>query len=123
MSLFGKKNTEEQKSCCCGGETESCCTTTNTSEQFLKDSAEMGIKGIAVLGSGCKSCHALFENTKAAVSELGLETEVEYITDLEKIMSYGVMSMPALVVNGKVVSMGKVLKSKEIVELLNKQEV
>ena len=123
MSLFGKKNTEEQKSCCCGGETESCCTTTNTSEQFLKDSAEMGIKGIAVLGSGCKSCHALFENTKAAVSELGLETEVEYITDLEKIMSYGVMSMPALVVNGKVVSMGKVLKAKEIAELLNKREV
>lgn len=123
MSLFGKKNTEEQKSCCCGGSAESCCTTTNTSEQFLKDSAEMGIKGIAVLGSGCKSCHALFENTKAAVAELGLETEVEYITDLEKIMSYGVMSMPALVVNGTVVAMGKVLKAKEIVELLNKQEV
>lgn len=121
MSLFGKKNTEEQKSCC-GGSTGSCCTTTNTSEQFLKDSAEMGIKGIAVLGSGCKSCHALFENTKAAVAELGLETEVEYITDLEKIMSYGVMSMPALVMNGKVVSTGKVLKAKEIVELLDKQE-
>ena len=116
MSLFGKKNTntEEKKPCCCGGSAESCCTEpVNTT---------INIEGVAVLGSGCKSCHALLENTKAAIAELGLETEVEYITDLEKIMSYGVMSMPALVANGKVVSMGKVLKAKEIVELLNKRE-
>ncbi|MCI9125561.1 MAG: thioredoxin family protein [Eubacterium sp.] len=65
---------------------------------------------IKVLGSGCKSCHALLESTKEAVKAMGLSVEVEYVTDMQKIMEYGVMSMPALVVNEKVVSMGKVLK-------------
>ena len=49
---------------------------------------------------------------------MGLGVEVEYITDLEKVMSYGVMSMPAIVVNDKVVSMGKVLKAKDVEKLL-----
>ena len=52
------------------------------------------------------------------VEELGLEIEVEYITDMEKIMSYGAMSMPLLVVDEKVVSVGKVLKPSEISKLL-----
>ena len=73
-----------------------------------------------VLGAGCKSCHELYENTKAAVSALGLKVEVEYITDMEKIMEYGVMSMPAIVVNDKVVSMGKVLKAADVEKLLRK---
>ena len=51
---------------------------------------------------------------------MGLTIEVEYITDMEKIMQYGVMSMPALVVNEQVASMGKVLKAKEIETLLKK---
>ena len=49
-----------------------------------------------------------------------MELEVEYITDMEKIVSYGVMSMPALVINDKVVSMGKALKTTEIINLLKK---
>lgn len=73
---------------------------------------------IKILGSGCKSCKALYEETKKAVSEGNLSADVEYITDMEKVMSYGVMSMPALVVDEKVVSTGKVLKSKDIQNLL-----
>ena len=51
---------------------------------------------------------------------MGLTVEVEYITDMQKVMEYGVMSMPALVVNEKVVAMGKVLKSNDIIALLHK---
>ena len=51
---------------------------------------------------------------------MGLSVEVEYVTDMKKIMDYGVMSMPALVVNEKVVSMGKVLKSADVEKLLHK---
>ena len=77
-----------------------------------------GICCIKVLGSGCKSCHALYEVAKEAVKKLDLPLEVEYITDMERIMEYGVMRMPALVVNEKVVSMGKVLKAADIEKLL-----
>lgn len=51
---------------------------------------------------------------------MGLTIEVEYITDMEKIMQYGVMSMPALVVNEQVASMGKVLRSRDVETLLKK---
>ena len=53
-----------------------------------------------------------------AEKALGLDIEVEYITDMEKIMGYGVMSMPAIVVNEKVVSMGKILKAADVEKLL-----
>ena len=124
MSLFnfGKKNEEKKqaKSCKCNYSAEeiaemdinSCCGT-----------AVNGICCIKVLGAGCKSCHELYENTKKAVAEMGLSVEVEYITDMQKIMEYGVMSMPALVVNEKVVSMGKVLKAADVEKLLEKESV
>lgn len=73
---------------------------------------------IKVLGSGCSSCHAMYENVKAAVEGMGLSAEVDYISDLKVIVNYGVMSMPALVVNEKVVSMGKVLKAPDVEALL-----
>ena len=79
-----------------------------------------GICCIKVLGSGCKSCRALLEATQKAVHSMGLTIEIEYVTDMEKIMQYGVMSMPALVVNEQVASVGKVLKSKEVETLLKK---
>ena len=59
------------------------------------------VLSIKVLGSGCKKCHDLNEITKAAVKELGINIEVEYVTDMQKIASYGVMSTPALVINEK----------------------
>lgn len=73
-----------------------------------------------VLGAGCTSCRQLYENAQKAVSAMGRSLEVEYITDLQKVMEYGVMSMPALVVNERVVSMGKVLKPTDIERLLHK---
>lgn len=75
---------------------------------------------IKVLGAGCKSCHELYENTKAVVKNIGFDVEVEYVTDMEKVMEYGVMSMPGLVVNEKVISTGKVLKAADVEKLLHK---
>lgn len=85
-----------------------------------KKSAGEELHSIKVLGAGCKSCHKMYENTKAALRTAGINMEVEYITDMEKVMSYGVMSMPGLVVNEKVVSMGKVLKPADVKKLLDK---
>lgn len=103
MALFGlgKKKEVHRSACCCGD-------------------AACGITGIKVLGAGCKSCHEQYENCKAAVAELGMDLEVEYITDMEKVMTYGVMQMPCIVVNEKVVSAGKVLKPADVIGLLKK---
>ena len=79
-----------------------------------------GICCVKVLGAGCKSCHEQYENAQKAVRAMGLDVEVEYVTDMEKVMAYGVMSMPAIVVNEKVVSMGKVLKAADVEQLLQK---
>ena len=73
---------------------------------------------VKVLGGGCSKCETLLANTKEAVANVGVEADVEYITDFAVIGSYGIMSMPALVVDEKVVAMGKVLNSSEIEELL-----
>lgn len=79
---------------------------------FRYESAN-GIHSIKVLGAGCKSCRKMYDNVKKAVSDMGPGLEVEYITDMKEIAKYGVMSMPALAVNEKVVSQGKVLKADE----------
>ena len=104
MSLFKKKT------CCCKGSGEGKYSTQKFGE----------ITSIKVLGAGCKSCHDQYEYAKEAVKNLGLSVEVEYITDLSKVVKYGVMSMPAIVVNERVASMGKVLKSAEVEALLKK---
>lgn len=122
MALFnlGKNKEEENKKpvCACNGG----CSTSESDkiENDCCNAAKDGICCIKVLGSGCKSCHALLESTKEAVKAMGLSVEVEYVTDMQKIMEYSVMSMPALVVNEKVVSMGKVLKSGDVEKLLHK---
>ncbi len=120
MSLFnfGKKEETKKPVCACNGS----CSTTEVTE-ITNDcchEAKDGICCIKVLGAGCASCHTQYVNTKEAVKNLGLNIEVEYITDMQKIIEYGVMSMPALVVNDKVVSMGKVLKTKEVEDLFHK---
>ena len=79
-----------------------------------------GIERLEVLGSGCKNCHTLYENAMQAAKELGLSVEVSYITDMQQIAAYGVMSMPALAVNGQVVSMGRVLKAADVKKLLER---
>ncbi len=100
---FGKKKEEKKISDCCGKPVEGICC-------------------IKVLGSGCKNCHVLLEATKEAAQNIGLNIEVEYITDMEKIMEYGVMSMPALVVNEQIASIGKVLKAADVEKLLLQYE-
>ncbi len=73
---------------------------------------------IKVLGGGCCKCENLREAVKAAVAEKGIEAEIEYITDMARIMEYGIMSTPALMVNNRVVSMGRVLKAKDVMKYL-----
>lgn len=75
---------------------------------------------IQVLGSGCPSCKKLFELTKKAVEELKLKTEVEYITDIQKIVEMGVMSSPVLAVNGKPILTGFVPDIEKIKETIKK---
>lgn len=75
---------------------------------------------IKILGSGCKNCVALKENTEIALKEMGVEAEIIKVTDFKDIMAFGVMSTPALVINEKVVSFGKVLKPKEIIKFIEK---
>jgi small redox-active disulfide protein 2 len=69
---------------------------------------------VQVMGSGCKKCHQLYEN---AVQALG-EESVEYVTDIARVADAGIMSTPALVVDGKQVSAGRVLKPAEISALV-----
>ena len=114
MSLFTKKKEDhKQSACCCGGNADTETSEVKAATECCGKPVE-GICCIKVLGAGCKSCHQLYENVKKTVSNLGINVEVEYITDMEKVMSYGAMSMPALVVNDKVVSVGRVLKETEI---------
>lgn len=116
---FGKKKEGEQQApaCACN-----CGCPTEEAAAIINDCCGEAVEGICcmkVLGAGCKSCHEQYEYAKAAVKAMGLSVEVEYITDMEKVMAYGVMSMPALVVNEKVVSMGKVLKAADVEKLLH----
>ena len=69
---------------------------------------------IEILGTGCTKCKALEENAKKAVADAKIFAQVEKVEDIEKIMAYGVMSTPALVINGEVKSTGKLLNSEEI---------
>lgn len=73
---------------------------------------------IKVLGSGCRNCIILAENAAAAVKETGVDATIEKVTDIQDIMAYGVMSTPALVIDEKVVSSGRVLRPNEIGKLL-----
>ena len=73
---------------------------------------------IKVLGGGCCKCENLLSAVKEAVAQKGIDAEIEYITDMSKIMEFGIMSTPALMVDNKVVSMGRVLKAKDVAKLL-----
>ena len=115
---FGKKKEEEKKAsaCACGCAARGAENSTSHCCPEAKD----GICCIKVLGAGCKSCHEQYENVKQAVEAMGLSVKVEYITDMQKVMEYGVMRMPAIVVNEQVVSMGKVQKAADVEKLLQK---
>lgn len=109
MGLFKKKNIKSEK-CCCA---ESC-----TPSQMAQAEASKSKPGIKVLGSGCSKCNALEAATREALDELKMDTSIDHVTDFAEIATYGVMTTPALVVDGKVVSYGKVLSKDEIIALL-----
>lgn len=111
MGLFGKKK-EETKSCCCGG----ACTP----ESMAKAETEKTAEGVKVLGAGCAKCSALKEAVRSALEELGMDTAIDHVTDFGQIAAYGVMSTPALVVDGRVVSYGKVLSKDEARAVIQK---
>lgn len=106
MGLFGFGQKKEATPCACS----------KASTPAPKE-AESSVK---VLGGGCAKCNQLEAATVAALEELGMDTAIEHVTDFSVIASYGVMTTPALVVDGKVVSYGKVLKQGEVVALLQK---
>ena len=72
---------------------------------------------IQVLGSGCPTCKTLYELTKTAVAELGVDAEVEYSTDISKIIELGVMESPVMTINGKIAMLGShnLEKIKEVI--------
>ena len=69
---------------------------------------------IEILGMGCPKCKQLMANAEAAAKESNIQTEISKVSDIDKITKYGVMMTPALVIDGKVVSAGKVLNKNEI---------
>lgn len=73
---------------------------------------------IKILGTGCASCKKLEENAKEAVKALEMDATVEKVEELQEIMAYGVMKTPALVIDEKVKSMGKVLSAEDIKKFL-----
>ncbi len=77
---------------------------------------------IKVLGSGCKNCVNLKENTQKALKETCIDAEIIKVENMKDIISYGVMQTPALVIDEKVVSYGKVLKPADIAKLLEKNK-
>ncbi len=112
MALFGKRNKKEENACCCGS-----CDTESMQEA---ENAKTGGAEVKVLGSGCAKCNQLEAAAKEALEQLGMDTAIDHVTDFSQIAAYGVMSTPALVVDGKVVSLGKVLKTEEVVKILQK---
>lgn len=126
---FGKKKVEVNGCCDCGGESKasatkgsSCCCGGNCNSDTMAAAEEAKTEGasIKVLGSGCAKCNQLEEAAKAALEQLGMDSTIDHVTDFSQIAAYGVMSTPALVVDGKVVSYGKVLKKEEVVTILQK---
>jgi small redox-active disulfide protein 2 len=73
---------------------------------------------IEVLGSGCANCQRLEALARQAIAGLGVEAEVEKVTDMKEIMARGVMATPGLAVNGKVVSKGRVPSAAEVTSLI-----
>jgi len=76
------------------------------------------MKKIQILGTGCPKCRALTQNAETAAKEMGIEYQIEKVTDINEIMKFGVMMTPALAVDGQVKVVGKVLSPEQIKQLL-----
>ena len=79
---------------------------------------------IKVLGTGCAKCHQVEKTAREVVKELGIDATVEEVKDIKKIMEYNVLMTPGLVVNGEVVSAGRILSKAEVTRfIINAQEM
>lgn len=107
------ENGEEMAMCGCG----SMC---KVSDIEAKKAEENNTKSIKVLGSSCTKCKDLEIATIQALKNLNINEKVEHVSDFAQIASFGVMTTPALVIDNKVVSYGKVLSVDEISDLLKK---
>ena len=107
MGLFGKKKKGTPPPCC-----------GRTPETAVRVGAEKTAASVKVLGSGCARCSALEAAVRAALAELGVDAAIEHVTDFMQIAAYGVMTTPALVVGGRVVSCGRVPGQAELREML-----
>ena len=77
------------------------------------------MKKIQILGVGCPKCKKLAENAETAIKELGVECEVEKVTQINEIMTFGVMMTPALAIDGNVTVVGKIASVDEIKQMLS----
>lgn len=73
---------------------------------------------IQILGTGCSKCKVLAAHAERAVEETGIPCEIEKVTDIQQIMSFGVMMTPGLVIDGTVKSVGRVVSVEEIKKML-----
>lgn len=115
-SLFGKKDEKAHGGCCDMRIVEEPECGCGCSCEPAPSSDGVVVK---VMGTGCKKCHQLHENALEAASLIDKAIKVEYVTDLAEIAAAGVMSTPALIIDGKVVSAGKVLSVAEIEGMFN----
>lgn len=77
---------------------------------------------IKILGTGCRNCNVLEANVRRALDEMGLDKGIEHVTEIDRIVSYGVMQTPSLVFGDEVVSVGKVLSVDEVKQLIGKSK-
>jgi len=73
---------------------------------------------IEILGMGCATCNKLEDSVRLAISEMGIDAQIEHVKDIKKIMTYGVMTTPALVVDGKVKAAGKIPSLSDIKQMI-----
>lgn len=76
---------------------------------------------IKILGEGCDKCSKVLENTKIALLELDIEANIEKVEDIVEMMKHGVMSTPAIVINGKVKAVGKIFSVTEIKKYITQE--
>ena len=112
MGLFGKKKKGTPPPCC--GRTPETAVRVGGG----KTAPSRAAASVKVLGSGCARCSALEAAVRAALAELGVDAAIEHVTDFMQIAAYGVMTTPALVVGGRVVSCGRVPGQAELREML-----
>ena len=113
MSLFGKRRKAEPAAA--GKSPEA--GPVQTAETPLDAAVDPGVK---ILGSGCAKCYALEAAAREALARLGMDTAVDHVTDFSKIAAYGVMTTPALVVDGRVLCCGRAPGAAEVARLIEK---